>query len=94
MGPLANPHENEEKYYKRRPCLGSCLIVLHEIRVCSDFSSVDGHTCHILRPLDVGVFHAFKHWHSEFFVDPTYSGCENINNTEFFMLSGQFAMKL
>jgi hypothetical protein len=51
------------------------------------------HTSHILQPLDVGVFHAFKHWHSEFVVDATYSGCENITKTDFFHAIGQIRYK-
>jgi hypothetical protein len=51
------------------------------------------HTSHILQPLDVSVFHAFKYWHSEFVVDATYSGCENINKIEFFHALGAIRYK-
>jgi hypothetical protein len=51
------------------------------------------HTSHFLQPLDVGVFHAFKHWHSEFVVDATYSGCTNINKVEFFHALGEIRYK-
>jgi hypothetical protein len=32
------------------------------------------HTSHYLQPLDVGVFHAYKHWHAEAVADATYTG--------------------
>jgi hypothetical protein len=51
------------------------------------------HTSHFLQPLDVSVFHAFKHWHSEFVVNATYSGCTNINKVEFFHALGEIRYK-
>jgi hypothetical protein len=48
---------------------------------------------HLLQPLEVGVFHAFKYWHSEFVVDATYSGCTNINKVEFFHALGGIRYK-
>jgi hypothetical protein len=35
------------------------------------------HTSHFLQPLDVGVFHAYKHWHSRTVAEATYSGCSS-----------------
>lgn len=41
------------------------------------------HTSHLLQPLDVGVFHAFKHWHSETIADATQTGCGKFTKIEF-----------
>jgi hypothetical protein len=40
-------------------------------------------TSHYLQPLDVGVFHAYKHWHSEAIADATATGCGKFTKVEF-----------
>jgi hypothetical protein len=32
------------------------------------------HTSHLLQPLDVGVFHAYKNWHSEAVANASHIG--------------------
>lgn len=49
------------------------------------------HTSHILQPLDVGVFHAYKHWHSEAIEDATQTGCGKFTKVEF--LSALFEIR-
>jgi hypothetical protein len=41
------------------------------------------HTSHFLQPLDVGVFHAFKHWHSEAVFAASYTGISKFTRVEF-----------
>jgi hypothetical protein len=41
------------------------------------------HTSHLLQPLDVGVFQAYKHWHSEAIKDATQIGCRKFTKVEF-----------
>jgi hypothetical protein len=41
------------------------------------------HTSHILQPLDVGVFHAYKHWHSEAIANATQTGGGKFTKIEF-----------
>jgi hypothetical protein len=41
------------------------------------------HTSHYLQPLDVGVFHAYKHWHVETVADSTYTGGGKFTKVEF-----------
>ena len=41
------------------------------------------YTSHILQPLDVGVFHAYKHWHSEAVADATYSDSDKFTKVKF-----------
>ena len=51
------------------------------------------HTSHFLQPLDVGVFHAYKHWHSEAVADATYSGCGKFTKVEFLHALGAIRKK-
>jgi hypothetical protein len=41
------------------------------------------HTSHILQPLDVGVFQAYKHWHSEAIANATQTGGGKFTKVEF-----------
>jgi hypothetical protein len=49
------------------------------------------HTSHLLQPLDVGVFQAYKHWHSEAIEDATQTGCGKFTKVEF--LSALFEIR-
>jgi hypothetical protein len=46
------------------------------------------HSSHFLQPLDVGVFHAYKHYHSEAVAAATRSGCEKFTRKEFLAAIG------
>jgi hypothetical protein len=41
------------------------------------------HTSHLLQPLDVGVFQAYKHWHSEAIEDATQTSYRKFIKVEF-----------
>jgi hypothetical protein len=41
------------------------------------------HTSHFLQPLDVGVFHALKHWHNEAIFAASYTGIGKFTRVEF-----------
>jgi DNA-binding transcriptional MerR regulator len=41
------------------------------------------HTSHVLQPLDVGVFSAYKHWHSEAVEAASITGCQKFTKDEF-----------
>jgi hypothetical protein len=41
------------------------------------------HTSHLLQPLDVGVFHAYKHWHSEAVANASQTGGGKFTKIEF-----------
>jgi hypothetical protein len=41
------------------------------------------HSSHLLQPLDVGVFHVYKHWHSEMIEDMTITGCTKFTKDDF-----------
>jgi hypothetical protein len=51
------------------------------------------HSSHILQPLDVGVFSAYKHWHSEWVYDATVSGYERITKDDFLSAISQIRQK-
>ena len=51
------------------------------------------HSSHILQPLDVGVFSAYKHWHSEWVYDATVSGYERITKDDFLGAIAQIRQK-
>ncbi|CEJ58354.1 hypothetical protein PMG11_07013 [Penicillium brasilianum] len=51
------------------------------------------HSSHILQPLDVGVFSAYKHWHSEWVYDATISGYERITKDDFLGAISQIRQK-
>ena len=52
------------------------------VKYCEDHKIIPfflpPHSSHLLQPLDVGVFSAYKHWHSEWVYDATVSGYERI----------------
>jgi hypothetical protein len=41
------------------------------------------HTSQILQPLDIGVFSAYKHWHSEAVEAASITGCQKFTKDEF-----------
>ncbi|KAI9041891.1 uncharacterized protein KD926_006437 [Aspergillus affinis] len=41
------------------------------------------HSSHLLQPLDIGVFHAYKHHHAEAVSNATYAGCGKFTKTDF-----------
>jgi hypothetical protein len=41
------------------------------------------HTSHFLQPLDVGVFHVYKHRHAQAVEDASYTGCGKFTKVEF-----------
>ena len=51
------------------------------------------HSSHRLQPLDVGVFSAYKHWHSEWVYDATVSGYEKITKNDFLSAIAQIRQK-
>jgi hypothetical protein len=57
------------------------------VRFCEDHQIIIffliPHTSHILQPLDVGVFHAYKHWHSEAIANATQTGGGKFTKIEF-----------
>jgi hypothetical protein len=57
------------------------------VRFCEDHKIIVffliPHTSHILQPLDVGVFQAYKHWHSEAIADATQTGGGKFTKVEF-----------
>ncbi|KAJ5547802.1 hypothetical protein N7513_005036 [Penicillium frequentans] len=56
------------KFYEKKKILPFCL---------------PPHSSHILQPLDVGVFHVYKHWHSQAIEEATATGCTKFTKTEF-----------
>jgi uncharacterized protein YaaR (DUF327 family) len=52
------------------------------------------HSSHLLQPLDVGVFSAYKHWHSEWVYDATVAGYEKITKDDFLGAVHQIRTKI
>jgi hypothetical protein len=57
------------------------------VKYCEDHKIIlfflPPHSSHLLQPLDVGVFSAYKHWHSEWVYDATVSGYAKITKDDF-----------
>ena len=57
------------------------------VRFCEDKKIIPffllPHTSHILQPLDVGVFQAYKYWHSEAIANATQTGIGKFTKIEF-----------
>ncbi|KAF3399923.1 hypothetical protein F1880_008480 [Penicillium rolfsii] len=51
------------------------------------------HSSHIFQPLDVGIFSAHKHWHSEWVYDATVSGYKRITKDDFLGAISQIGQK-
>ena len=51
------------------------------------------HSSHLLQPLDVGVFSAYKHWYSEWVYDVTVAGYEKITKDDFLSALRQIRIK-
>jgi hypothetical protein len=67
------------------------------VKYCEDHQTIlfflPPHSSHILQPLDVGVFSAYKHWHSEWVYDATVSGYEKITKDDFLGAIAQIRQK-
>jgi hypothetical protein len=57
------------------------------VKFCEDnhiiYFFLISHTSHILQPLDVGVFQAYKHWHSEAIAEASQLGIGKFTKNEF-----------
>ncbi|KAJ6096532.1 hypothetical protein N7486_007278 [Penicillium sp. IBT 16267x] len=67
------------------------------VKYCEDHNIIlfflPAHSSHLLQPLDVGVFSAYKHWHSEWVYDATVSGYEKITKDDFLSAIAQIRQK-
>lgn len=67
------------------------------VKYCEDHKIIlfflPPHSSHLLQPLDVGVFSAYKHWHSEWVYDATVSGYEKITKDDFLGAIAQIRQK-
>ncbi|KAJ6086156.1 hypothetical protein N7486_010669 [Penicillium sp. IBT 16267x] len=67
------------------------------VKYCEDHNIIlfflPPHSSHLLQPLDVGVFSAYKHWHSEWVYDATVSGYEKITKDDFLSAIAQIRQK-
>lgn len=41
------------------------------------------YTSHLVQQLDVGVFHTYKHWHSELALEAAHAGCGPTTKNDF-----------
>lgn len=74
--------------YRLLLCDGFSSHMTHElVKFCEEKKIIlfflPPKTSHILQPLDVGIFHAYKHWHSEAVADATATGCGKFTKVEF-----------
>ncbi|KAJ6090439.1 hypothetical protein N7486_009254 [Penicillium sp. IBT 16267x] len=67
------------------------------VKYCEDHNIIlfflPPHSSHLLQPLDVGVFSAYKHWHSEWVYDAIVSGYEKITKDDFLSAIAQIRQK-
>jgi hypothetical protein len=67
------------------------------VKYCEDHNIIlfflPPHSSHLLQPLDVGVFSAYKHWHSEWVYDATVAGYEKITKDDFLSAIAQIRQK-